>query len=92
MKRFREQAEEDKQAGIQGSVAGESPVKEYLEQVKCCDDTECTDRVMKQGFVAVRKGDWEEYKSIFRTEVITKEWSFDRIKEAFEQVVQDEAR
>ena len=47
---------------------------------------------MKQGFVAVRKGDWEEYNSTFRTEVKTTEWSFDRMKEAFEQVAQDEAR
>ena len=47
---------------------------------------------MNQGFVAVRKGDREEYNSIFRTEVKTTEWSFDRVKEAFEQVAQDEAR
>ena len=39
MKRFREQAEEDKQAGIQGQLQLESTAKEYLEQVKCCDDT-----------------------------------------------------
>ena len=71
MKRFREQAEEDQQAGIQGQWQVESPAKEYLEQVNCCDDTDCTDRVMKQGFVAVRKGDWEEYNNIFRTEVKT---------------------
>ena len=34
-------------------------------------------------------GDWEEYKGIFRVEV--KEWTFDKIKEAFEQVAQDVA-
>ena len=92
VKMFREQAEEEKHAGILGQWQLESPAKEYLEEAKCCDDTDCTDRVMKQGFVAVRKGDWEEYKSIFRTEVKTKEWSFDRMKEAFGQVAQDEAR
>ena len=93
VKRFREQAEEDKQAGIPGQWQLESTAKEYLEQGKCCDDTDCTDRVMKQGFVAVRKVETgKKYNSIFRTEVKTTEWSFDRMKEAFEQVAQDEAR
>ena len=36
-------------------------------------------------------GDWGEYKSIFRFEVQATESAFDRIKEAFEQVAQDEA-
>ena len=53
VKRFREQAEEEKQAGIQGQWQLESTAKEYLEQVECCDDSDCTDRVMKQCFVAV---------------------------------------
>ena len=44
------------------------PVK-YLEQVQRCIDTDCTPRVMKQAFLALKGGDWEEYKSIFRTEV-----------------------
>ena len=35
--------------------------------------------------------DWEEYKGIFRVEVKATEWAFDRIKEAFGQVAQDEA-
>ena len=39
VKKFREQAEEKKQAGIQGWWQLESPAKEYLEQVKCSDDT-----------------------------------------------------
>ena len=33
VKRFREQAEEEKQAGIQGQCQLESPDKEHLEQV-----------------------------------------------------------
>ena len=92
MKRFRERAEEEKQAGIQGQWQLESPAKENLEQVKSCDDTDCTQRMMKQGFIALKSGDWEEYKSIFRDEVKATEWAFDRIQEAFEQVAQDEAR
>ena len=91
VKRFREQAEEEKQAGIQGQRQLESTAKEYLEQGKCCDDTDCTDRMMKQGFVALKSGDWEEYRSIFRTELKTTEWAFDGTQEAFEQVAQDEA-
>ena len=33
----------------------------------------------------------EEYTSIFRVEVKATDWAFDRIKEAFEQVAEDEA-
>ena len=36
--------------------------------------------------------DWEEYKSIFRTEVKATERAFDRMKEAVEKVAKDEAR
>ena len=92
VKRFREKADEEKQAGIQGQWQQESPAREYLEQVKRCDDNDCTQRMMKQGYTALKRGDWEEYKSIFRAEVKATEWAFHRIKEAFEQVAQDEAR
>ena len=81
----------EKQAGIQGQWQLESPAKEYLEQVKRRDDTSCAERMMKQGFIALKSGDWEEYKGIFRAEVKAMEWAFDRIKEAFDQVAQDEA-
>ena len=90
-KNVREEAEKERQAGIQGQWQHESPAREYLEQVKCCHDTDCTERVMKKGFTALKSGDWEEYKSIFRAEVKATEWAFDRIKEAFEQEAQDEA-
>ena len=53
----------EKQAGIQFQWQLESPAKEYLEQVKCCNDTACTHRMMMQGFVALNSGDWEEYKN-----------------------------
>ena len=62
--RFREQAEEERQAGIRGRWQLESPAREYLEQVKSCNDTDCTHR-MKQGFVALKSGDGEEYKNTF---------------------------
>ena len=34
---------------------------------------------MKQAFLALKGGDWEEYKNVFRTEVKATEWAFDRI-------------
>ena len=40
--KFREQAEEEKQAGTQGQWQLESPAKEYLEQIKRGDDTYCS--------------------------------------------------
>ena len=45
---------------------------------------------MMKGFTALKGGNWEEYKNTFRNEVKASEWAFDRIKEAFEQVAQDE--
>ena len=92
VKSFREQAEEEKQSGIQGQWQQESPAREYLEQVKCCNDTDCTHRMMKHGCLALKSGLWEEYKITFRNEVKVSEWAFDRIKEAFEKVAKDEAR
>ena len=41
--------EEERQAGFQGQ-----PAREYLEQVKCFDDKDCTDRVMQKGFTALK--------------------------------------
>ena len=74
VKRFREEAEKERQVGIQGQGQLESPAREYLEQVKCCNDTDCTHRMMKQGFLALKSGDWEEYKNTFRKEVKLSEW------------------
>ena len=61
VKRFREEAEEETRAGIQGQWQLESPAGEYLEQVKCCNDTHCTHRMMKQGFLALKSVGWEVF-------------------------------
>ena len=66
VKRFREPADEEKQAGIQGQRQHESPAREHLEQVQCCHDTDCTERMMKKGFTALKGGDWEEVQNAFR--------------------------
>ena len=55
VKRFREQAEEEKQTGIQGQWQLESPARQYLEQVKCCHDTDCTDRMVQKGFTVLKR-------------------------------------
>ena len=47
---------------------------------------------MKQGFVALKDGEWEEYKNTFRKEVRVSEWAFDGMKEACEKVAKDEAK
>ena len=41
-KKFMKEAEKEKQEGIQGQWQRESLAKEYMEQVKCCEDTGCT--------------------------------------------------
>ena len=66
VKKFGELAEEETQAGIQGQWQQESPAREYLEQVKCCNDTDCTERMMKTGFTALKNGEWEEYEKHFQ--------------------------
>ena len=85
-------SKKEKQQGIQGQWQRASPVREYLEQVKSCNDTDCTPRTMKQAFFAFKRGDWEEYKRTFRIEATATEWAFDRIREAFEHVAKDEVR
>ena len=56
-KKFRQLAAEEKQAGIQGQWQQESPAREYLEQVKCCHDTDCNEPVMKKSFAALEEWD-----------------------------------
>ena len=48
--------------------------------------------MMKQGFFAMKSGEWEKYKHTFKKEVKVSEWAVDRIKEAFEKVAKDEAK
>ena len=68
---------------MQGQWQQQSPAKEYLEQVKCCRDTDCNESMMKKGFTALKNGTWEEYEETFRRKMKASEWAFDRIKEAF---------
>ena len=82
VKRFRQLADEEKQEGTQGQWQQESPAREFLEQVKCCHDTDCNEPMMKS-FTALEDGNWEEYKATFRRKMKASEWAFDRIKEAF---------
>ena len=39
-KKFRQLADEERQAGIRGQWQQEAPAREYLEQVRCCHDTD----------------------------------------------------
>ena len=55
----KDQEQRSFEAGIPGQWHHESPAREYLEQVKCCSDTDCTPRMMKQAFLALKGGDWK---------------------------------
>ena len=79
-----------KSSKIQGQWQRGSLAKEYLEEVKCCKDTDCTPRMMKQSFLALKSGVWEEYKSIFKDEAKATECAFDIVREACEKVAKDE--
>ena len=70
-----------------GQWQQESPAKEYLEQVKCFHNTDCNEPMMKKGFTAFKK--WNVGRIYKKPS--GKKWAFDRIKEAFDLVAQDEA-
>ena len=89
-KKFRQLADEEKRPGIQGQWQQESQAREYLEQVKCCHDTDCNESKMKKGFTALKNGTWEEFQETFKEQMKDSERAFDRIKEAFDLVAQDE--
>ena len=65
-KKYRQLADEEKQAGIRGQWQQESSAREYLEQVKCCHDTDCNEPMMKKVFTAIENGTWEECQDTFR--------------------------
>ena len=63
VKRFREQADEEKQAGVQGQwSAGFASQRELGASEKFCHDTDCNEPMMKKGFTPSKNGTWEEYK------------------------------
>ena len=66
-----------KETCLRGMWEHKSPAREYLEQVKCCHDTDCNEPMMKI--------------KTFRKKMKASEWASDRIKEAFEKVAQVEA-
>ena len=90
-KKFRKDAEKEKQEGIQGQWQQESPAKEFLDQVKSSADTDCTPRMVRFGCYALKDGDWEDYERTFKVEASATECAFERIREAFEKVAKDEA-
>ena len=56
VKRFREQVEEEKASRNTGSVASGIASQRVLgASYKCCNDTDCTQRMMKQGFYRPEK-------------------------------------
>ena len=71
-KKFLQLADEEKQAGIQRQWQQESPAKEYLEEERCCHDTDCNESMMKKGFTALKN--WEEYNETFKEKM--KAWFF----------------
>ena len=52
VKSFRELADEENRQEYKVSGRRNRQPKEYLEQVKCCHDTECNEPMMKKGFTA----------------------------------------
>ena len=61
VKRFREQAKEEKQARKRVKWQQELPAREYLEHAKCCNDTDCRHRMVKHGLFCFEK--WRSGKN-----------------------------
>ena len=93
-KKYRQLADEEKQAGILGQWQQESPAREYLEQVKCCFDTVCNESMMKKGFHCLKRmGTWEEcQENLQGKKMRASEWAFDRMKEAFDLAAKGRGR
>ena len=66
VKKFRLLADKERQAGIQGQWQQEPPAREYLEQVKCCHDTDCNESMIKRGFISLKNETWEEFQETFK--------------------------
>ena len=91
VKTFLEDAKKERLEGIKWSWKQESPAKEILEQVKRAAGLECTAKMMKWTFYALKEGMWEEFTEQFKAEINASEWTLERMYRAFEKVAKDEA-
>ena len=85
-------AAQEKKGGKQGQWQQESPFKEVLEQVKRSADTDCGPQTMRRAYNAMKHGNWESFKEEYRMEGHLCEWTFERIREAYEKVAMDDIR
>ena len=76
-----------KQEGTQGQWQQESPFKEVLEQVKRTTDADCNAQIMRRAQNAKKSGHWESFKEEFRKEGKLWGWTFERLQEAYDNVV-----
>ena len=53
--KFLNDAEKEKQEGIQGQWQQESPAKEFLDQVKSSADTDCTPKMTRYAHYALKR-------------------------------------
>ena len=83
-------ASRERQEGIQGQWQQESPFREIPEQVRGKADIGCGPQMMRQSYLAMRNGCWEEFKESYREEEKSSEWTLERIREAYEQVAKHE--
>ena len=53
-------------------------------------DTDCGPQAMRRSHIAMKHGDWENLKEEYRKEGKLCEWTFERIREACENVAMDD--
>ena len=85
-KKILEDASREKQEGVQGQWQQESLFREVPEQVRGNADTHCGNQTMRRAYIAMKHGKWESFKEEYRKEKKLCEWTFERIREAYETV------
>ena len=72
------------------SVAAGTPYREVLEQVERSADADRGPQMMRRGYLAMKNCSWEDFEERYRKEGKLCEWTFERIREAYEKVAQED--
>ena len=83
-------AAQEKQEGKRGQWQQHPPFNEVLKQVKRSADTYCGHQTMRRAYTRMKHGHWESFKEECRKEGKLCEWTFERIREAYEKVAMDD--
>ena len=61
-----------------------------LKQVKRSADADCGPQMLRLGYLAMKNGCWKDFVERYGKEGKSSEWTFERVREAYERVAKDE--